>query len=93
MIGITQFKRRAQSVPTGTEPVKGGVNAGDPPHQCMIRIYQSTSHVKAMPMVVADLRSGHQSNKITSLAHISKHGRKETEENCLYTNLERSHES
>jgi hypothetical protein len=28
MIEITQFERRTQSVPTGTEPMKGKVNAG-----------------------------------------------------------------
>jgi hypothetical protein len=93
MIEITQFERKTQSVLTGTEPVKRGVNAGDPPHRYMIGIYQSTPHIKAMLIVVADLRSGHRSSKITSLAHISKHGRRKTEENYLCTNIEGSHES
>jgi hypothetical protein len=88
MIKTTQFERRIQPVPTDTEPVKDKVNAGDSPHRCIIGVHQSTPHVEAMLRVVADLRSGHQSAKITSPACISKHGRRETEENCLYTNPE-----
>jgi hypothetical protein len=87
MIKTTQFERRMQSVPTGTEPVKDKVNAG------IIGVHQSTPQIKAMPMVVADLRSSHRSTKITSLVRISKHERRETEGNCLYTNLEGSHKS
>jgi hypothetical protein len=93
MIKTTQFERRTQPVPTGTESVKDKVNDGDSPHRCIIGVHQSTPHVEAMLRVVADLRSGHQSTKITSPACISKHERRETEENCLYTNLEGSHKS
>jgi hypothetical protein len=72
MIKTTQFERKTQSVPTSTKPVKDKVNVGDPPHRCMIGVHQSTPHIKVMPMVVADLRSGHRSTKITSSARILK---------------------
>jgi hypothetical protein len=75
MIEITQFEKRMQLVPTGTEPVKRRVNAGDPPHRSMIGIYQSTPHVKAMLEVIIDLRSGHRSTEIIPPVRISKHGR------------------
>jgi hypothetical protein len=91
MIGITQFERRMRSVPTGAEPVKGRVNAGDPPRQYMIEIYQLTPRIKAMPVVVVDLRSGHRSNEITSLAHILKHGRRKRQKRTVPALILRDH--
>jgi hypothetical protein len=93
MVKITQFERIVRSVPTGTGLLKGKVNIGDSPYRCMIWAHQSAPHLKAMLMVVTDLRSGHRNTKITCLAYISKHGRRETKGNCPCTNLEGSHES
>jgi hypothetical protein len=80
-----------QLVPTGTEPVKRGVSAGDPPYRSMIGIYQSTPHIKATLEAVVDLRSDHRSTEIIPPVRISKHGR-EREENDLNTNLKELHE-
>jgi hypothetical protein len=74
MIKTTKFGRRTQSVLIGTEPMMDKANVGDPLYRCMIGGHQSTPHIKAMSMVVDDLRSGHRSTKITSSAHISKLG-------------------
>jgi hypothetical protein len=75
MIKITQFGRRMQSVPIGTEPVMDQANAGNPPYRCMIGGHRPTPHTPATLRVVADLRSGHRSIEVSPPAHISKHER------------------
>jgi hypothetical protein len=75
MIKTTQFGRRIQSVPIGTEPVMDQANAGDPSYRCMIGGHRPNPHTPAILRVVDDLRSGHKSIEVTPLVRISKHER------------------
>jgi hypothetical protein len=77
----------------GISQLMGHGGADNPPHWCMIGMHSHTLHTKATPPMVADLRSGHRSIRITSPVRISKHERRETEKNYLITNLKRSPES
>jgi hypothetical protein len=80
MIKTTQFGRRMQSIPIGTEPVMDQANADDPPYRCMIGGHKPTPHTPATLLVVVNLRSCHHSIEVTPPMHISKHERDKKED-------------
>jgi hypothetical protein len=75
VIKTTQFGRRMQSIPIGTEPVMDQANADNPPYRCMIGGHKLTHHTPTTPRVV-----GHRSIEVTPPAHISKHERDKRED-------------
>jgi hypothetical protein len=57
----------------------------------MIGGYNKTPHVQAMPTMVVDLRSDHQSTKITSTTRISKYERERRQRRTATTPISKDH--